>query len=862
VAVALHLSACSGVFEASVPRRDGVLSISGLSAPVTIVRDLFGVPHITAGNDRDLYFAQGFVHAQDRLFQMDFERRLARGELAELLGKNALPADRLFRHLGFAARAPAIVASWPPKTREIVASYCAGVNAAMDALRAWPAEFRILRAAPRRFLPEDVAAVGLLKSLGLSQWIEEAALYRAWHALPREKALELLPALDTSVPGPAAGRAPRPRTKAASRDSAAAEGPERAVAASATRAPHSRTKGAPWDYAATGSNEKAAAAALRRAPHSRTKGAPWDYAATGSNEKAAAAAVRRALDLAALADGLAFLRATAGGLPRAGGSNAWAVSGKKSATGRPLLANDPHMLLTCPSLWYENHLVAPGVDVYGVSFPGAPCVVIGHNRSIAWGFTNAMLDDADFFLEDVDGETVMFRKKRVPVTRRVETIRVRGGREETVTVRETPHGPILTPVFPGVGEALSLRWVGFDGGDPVGALHAVNRAENREEFLAAAALFPHPAQNVVYADVAGNIGIVMVGKIPLRRGGSGQLPVPGDTGEWEWTGTLPFSSNPKVWNPAEGFVVAANVPFAPVTRGPYHSRLYEPPDRARRIARLLSGPGPFSVDKFEWLQADVCRPEAEKTVSLAIRSARRREATAPDLREAARILSEWDLCVSAESPGAALYEAFSEKLVENTFRDDMGPALFEEVSRTSRILWNAMDRALARGDSLFFGNAATGRKETLDELMARSLADAMSLLKHRLGGAYSTWSWGRLHQVTFEHPFGKKRYLRRWFNIGPTAVPGDGRTVFKEEFRHGTDFSVVVGPSMRQVVPLGFRRMARSVIATGASGHFFEPHYGDQAALWLSGRSHPAWTDVRDIEANAEYRLKLTPKPR
>ena len=764
-----------------MPRRDGVVSVPGLSAPVTIVRDLFGVPHITAGSDRDLYFAQGFVHAQDRLFQMDFERRLARGELAELLGKNALPADRLFRHLGLAARAPAIVASWPPKTREVVASYCAGVNAAMDALRAWPAEFRILRAAPRRFAPEDVAAVGLLKSLGLSQWIEEAALYRAWLSLPREKAMELLPAASTE--------------------------------------------------------------ALAAAPRSRTKGARRDDAAAG-----------------ALSDGLALLRAAAHGLPRAGGSNAWAVSGKKSATGRPLLANDPHMLLSCPSLWYENHLVAPGVDVYGVSFPGAPCVVIGHNRAVAWGFTNAMLDDADFFVENVDGETVVFRNKRVPLTRRVETIRVRGGRDETATVRETPHGPILTPVFPGIAAALSLRWVGFDGGDPVGALHAINRAESREEFLAAAALFPHPAQNVVYADGKGNIGVVMVGKIPLRKGASGQLPVPGDTGEWDWKGTAPFSANPKVWNPPEGFVAAANLPIAGRTRGPYLSRLYEPPDRGRRIARLLSGPGPFSVDKFERLQADVCRPEAETTVSLAIRSARRREANAPDLREAARILSEWDLCVSAESPGAALYEAFSEKLIENTFRDDMGSALFDEVGRSSRILWNAMDRALARGDSPFFENAATGRKETLDELMARSLADAMSLLKHRLGGAYATWSWGRLHQVTFEHPFGRKRYLRRWFNIGPMAAPGDGRTVFKEEYRHGTDFSVVVGPSMRQVVPLGFRRMARSVIATGASGHFFEPHYGDQAALWLSGRSHPAWTDAKDIEANAESRLQLTPE--
>ncbi len=775
LAAALLLSSCSRIFEASVPRRDGVLSVAGLSAPVTVVRDRFGVPHITAANDRDLYFAQGFVHAQDRLFQMDVERRLARGELAELFGAKAIAADRLFRHLGFAARAPAIVASWPRSTREIVASYCAGANAAMDAARAWPAELRVLRVPPRRFTPEDVAAVGLLKSIGLSQWTEEAALYRAWLSLPREKALELLPVTppDAPVVTPAYGAA------------------------------------------------------------------------------AAAPAV--------LADALASLRLTVGGLPRAGGSNAWAVSGRKSVTRRPLLANDPHILLTCPSLWYENHLVAPGMDVYGVSFPGAPCVVIGHNPEIAWGFTNAMLDDADFFVEKVDGENVMFRRKWGPMARRVETIRVRGARDETVVVRETPHGPILSPVFPGIGGVLSLRWIGFDGGDPVGALHAINRARNRKEFLAAAALFPHPAQNVVYADAEGNVGVAMIGKIPLRKGGRGQLPVPGDSGEWDWKGTVPFSRNPSVWNPPDGFVVAANFPPAGRSYPHYLSRLYEPPDRGKRIIRLLSGPGPFSVDKFERIQADACRPDAGETVSLAIRAARRREAQSPDLREAARMLSAWDLCASADSPGAALYEAFSEKLIENAFRDDMGPALFEEVAGTSRILWNAMDRAVARGDSLFFEDVATGRKETLDELMARSLSDAMSLLKNRLGGAYATWSWGRLHEVTFEHPFGKVRYLQRWFNIGPMAVPGDGRTVFKEEFRHGTDFSVVVGPSMRQVVPLGFRGKARSVITTGASGHFFEPHYRDQTDLWRSVRSHPAWTETRDIDANAESRLRLMP---
>ena len=781
-AVTILFSSCSSFFQGSVPQRDGDLAVPGLSAPVEIVRDRYGIPHITAGNDHDLHFAEGFVHAQDRLFQMDTERRLARGELAEVFGEKALPADRLFRHLGFAARAPALLASWPGKSREIARAYCQGVNAAMDSLRAWPVEMRLLGVAPRRFTPEDVVAVGLLKAFGLAQWTEETTLYKIALRLPPAKLAELLPQVSAAspmiVPGSGSAASPRP------------------------------------------------------------------------------------VSPSLLFEGVASLRETVGELTRSGGSNAWAVSGKKSATGRPILASDPHLMLSCPSLWYEVHLVAPGVDVYGVSFPGAPGVVIGHTPKIAWGFTNAMLDDADFFVEKLDGDRVMSRKKWVPLTRRVETIRVKGGKDEIVTVLTTPHGPILSPVLPGIASALSFHWAGYDGGDPLGALYALDRARNREEFVAALSAFAAPAQNVVYADDAGNIGVVMAGRIPIRKGGSALLPVPGDTGEWDWKGFVPFPENPRVWNPPDQIVAAANFPPAGRSFRHYLSRIYEPPDRGRRILQILRAKEKFTVEAFERMQNDVLLPDAAKVVSLAIQVAKKRETESPAFPQAAKILSGWDMSAGVDSRGALLYEVFCGKLIENVFRDDLGDDLYDEFTRTSRLAWNAMDRVIDRGDSLFFENASTGRKDSLEDLVARSLVAAVSHLKDRLGSVQSTWTWGRLHQVTFEHPFGKKRYLQRWFNIGPAPVPGDGRTVFKEEFRHGTDFSVLVGPSMRQVVPLGVRSLARSVITTGESGHFFERHYRDQSALWLSGKTHPAWTDRKDIDANAESRLNLTPKNR
>lgn len=780
IAAVFLLCSCSAFFQGSAPQRDGTLTVPGLSAPAEILRDRYGIPHIYAANDSDLYFAQGFAHAQDRLFQMDLERRLSRGELSEIFGDRALSADRLFRHLGFAARAPALFASWPKKSRDIVQSYCDGVNAGMDSLRSWPMEFRFLGAVPRRWIPEDVAAGALLKSFGLAQWAEEATLQKIALRLPSAKFAELFPRVAPGSPVIQPGHGP--------------------------------------------------------------------------------AAAGHPLTASILTEGLDSLRLALGDIPRSGGSNAWAVSGMKSETGRPILANDPHLWLPCPSVWYEAHLVAPGIDVYGVSFPGAPGVVIGHNPRIAWGFTNAMLDDADFFVEKIDGDRVMYRKKWVPVSLRTETIRIKGRGDERVTVRETPHGPVLSPVLPGIAAALSFRWVGYDGGDPVGALYALNRARNSDEFLAAASGFTHPAQNIVYADAAGDIGVVLAGRIPVRKGGAALLPVPGDTGEWDWKGFVPFPENPRVWNPPDRFVVAANFPPAGKAYRHYLSLVYEPPDRGRRILQLLRAKETFSADAFERMQSDVLLPGAGRLASLAIQVAKKREAESPVFREAANLLSGWDLAVGADSRGALLYEVFYEMLIENVFRRDLGDDLYAEFTGTGRLAANAIDRVLERGDSLFFENPANGRKDSLEDLVARSLVSAMSFLKNRLGGVSATWAWGRLHQVTFEHPFGKKRYLQRWFNIGPNRVGGEGRTVFKTESRHGTDFQVLVGPSMRQVVPLGFRAQARSVITTGASGHFFERHYRDQTSLWLSGETHAAWTDRGEVEANVEARLKLTPK--
>jgi penicillin amidase len=573
---------------------------------------------------------------------------------------------------------------------------------------------------------------------------------------------------------------------------------------------------------------------------------------------------RASLRPSLLLEGLASLDAASLAPPRSGGSNSWVVSGARSATGKPILANDPHLFLLAPSVWYEMHLVAPGVDVYGMTFPSAPCVVIGHNPRIAWGFTNLMVDDADFFVERIDGDRVVYRKEWVPLAERTETIRVKGKPPEIVTVRETPHGPILSPVLPGVTAALSLRWAGYDGGDAIGALHALDRARGREQFVAALSGFPHPCQNAVYADVEGNIGMVMAGRIPVRKGGDRLAPVPGDDGEWEWEGYVPFAEKPQLWNPPGGAIVTANFPVADAARfRRYVSRLYEPPDRGRRIEAMLAARDRFTAADFAAMQSDVALSGPDAALRLAIRVAHRRAGENRAFGDAARILSSWDRQAGADSRGALVYEVFYWKLAEQLFGGAMGPKLFEAFLGYPRLVWNATDRIVRRGDSAFLANAADGTKDSLDDAAARALIGTMAFLTERLGAATSTWRWGQLHQATFGHPFGRNRLLARWFDIGPFPAPGDGRTVFKQEFPlGGKDFPVKVGPSMRMIVSPGDRGTATSAITTGQSGHFFEPHYADQSKLWLSGQGHPAWTSRADVEANAESRMTLVPAAR
>ena len=544
--VALVLGAALALFAASTfPREGGQRGVRGLSGRLTIDEDARGVPTINAATLEDALFGLGYVHARDRLWQMEFQRRVGSGRLSEMLGPKLLPSDRFLRTVGFRRAAEAAWPALTAETQRALAAYARGVNAYLEADRARPAELRILRIEPEPFTPVDSLVWAKMMAWDLGQNARDEIRRAAYAArVGAERAAEMFPEV--------------PLEPTILLDEEWASSFDFRVSSSRP------AQGLIPDRPAEGSPRADLKSEIRKTPW-RPLGEQFDL--------------------------LAELNLTGEEL----GSNSWVVGGARSTTGKPLLANDPHLGFKAPSLWYLARLEAPGLSVAGATLPGLPGVIIGHNARIGWGLTSVEPDVQDLYLEEVDPgdpSRYRFRGEWKTFETRQEMIRVRGEKTETFTARASVHGPIVTDVLPGasgLGHPVALRWTGLDPGDTTAeSFLGFDRAASWQEFLAAASRLKAPAQNIVYADVDGHIGYAATGSIPIRARGDGLLPVSG-AGQDEWTGTIPFEKLPRVLDPPRGFVVTANnrvvskrYPW-PITRD------WPEPYRARRITDLLTG---------------------------------------------------------------------------------------------------------------------------------------------------------------------------------------------------------------------------------------------------------------------------------
>lgn len=748
------------------PVEQGELHVSGLQASVEVIRDRWGVPHLFAQNDHDLSFAQGYVHAQDRLWQMELNRRTAAGRLSEIFGPVTLDTDRFLRTIGLRRAANLDLPALDREARAAIEAYAAGVNAFIAQHRhRLPVEFAILRFAPEPWTPQDSLAFAKLMAWVLSgNWESEILRAHITSRFGDAGARVLLP----PYPGEHPVIVPEPAVSAAFRS----------------------------------------------------------------------AAVLRLLDLAPARSGI--------------GSNNWVLSSARSATGAPILANDPHLEAQMPSVWYEMHLSGGGYNVTGSTFPGVPGVVIGHNEQIAWGFTNAGPDVMDLYMERFDpADPTRYEYRGQWETAQIvrEEIAVKGAEPVVELVRITRHGPVINSIVEGLGAFLALRWTALESSTIAASVLRLDRARNWTEFRDALRLWTVPAQNVVYADRDGNIGYQLPGRIPVRAKGKGLLPVPGWTGEYEWTDEIPFDELPSAFNPPRGYIVTANNRIAPDGYKHFISSEWDPGFRARRIEALLRASPKITLEDLKRVQMDLTSLPGQITVRTLQDVRVTGEPAAGLLRE----VQQWKGVLAPDSRGAAIYEAFRVALVEQIFKPILGPDLFKRYLDRSDFWQVALLQILHDPASAWW--EPDGR----DVVITRALIEAHRTLTAKLGDDTSQWRWGRLHVMRFVHLIGRVKALSWIFNATAPETGGDGYTVNNAAFSVRT-FEQGVVASYRQLIDLADWDRSLTIHTTGQSGLPFHRHYRDFVPLWATGQYHPMLFSRARIQQDAAGTLTLTPK--
>ncbi len=781
----------------ALPQLDGTVQIAGLAAPVDVLRDARGVPHLRAQSLEDLLFAQGYVTAEDRWFQMDLSRRLAQGELAEIFGERALKLDIESRTLGIPQVLERAAAAADEQSHTLMDAYARGVNAYISTHTSRvPLEFAMLRYQPRPWRMADSIAVGLnmFKTLSTT-WPQDLVRERVRAKVGPELYADLFPD-HSPLDHPVA----EPLVQAAAGDTTGQAG--------------------------AGPAPSADGAAVHAVPFER--------------------------ELARLDPVLGALASGGESPATALGSNNWVVSGKHTQSGKPLLANDPHLSHRVPSVWYMIHLKAPGLNVSGVSLPGFPLVVIGHNERIAWGMTNTGPDVQDLYVETFNPQNAkQYRHDNewVQAEEREETIKVRGKRDYRFTVRATRHGPIISSLIPeqGGGRAIALRWTAFDSGALRFAFLNLNRAQNWGQFTSALRDWAGPEQNFVYADVEGNIGYYAPARIPIRRRGDGSVPVPGDTGEYDWVGYGPFEKLPHAYNPASGIIATANGRVVPDGYPFFITHQWEAPYRTARIFQLLGQPGKrFTVSDMLAVQTDIHALDDEWLAAQVVAAGDRHAPQTADAQYALSVLRGWDGEARADSAATLLCEVTRKTLLERILRPKLGGDLSGYNWPMRHVfLANVVDGRLPRwlppGDADF------------DVTVIRSLEEAVRQVPGLVHSHdHLTWRWGDTIPLTFRHPLGgASPLLARLFDVGPFPQAGTARTVKATTPDHG--------PSMRIVDDLSDLDNSVQEITLGESGQVFSPYYRDQFETWYGGGNFPMLFSDLAVDKGAVHRIVLEP---
>jgi penicillin amidase len=811
----------------SFPQVEGRLALPGLAAPVDVLRDGKGVPQLYADNPEDLFQAQGFVHAQDRFYEMDFRRHLAAGRLAELYGESQVKTDAYVRTLGWRRVAEQELRLLSPSTRRYLDAYAAGVNSYLRGRT--PAdlslEYRLLGVQGLRYAPEDWTAADSLSWLKVMAW-----------QLGSNLDTETSRSQVTAKVGAARAEALYPSHPLKGYEPILARG---------------SVVGHSFDPAAAPSDSRPALPGLTRG----------ELKAAGAALAGAAATNRTLSEVLGTAAGAGDV-----------GSNSFVVAGSRTVSGHAILANDPHLATSIPSTFAQVGLhcrtVSPACpfDVSGFSLASMPGVVIGHNARIAWGMTTSYADVQDLYLEQVKADAVRQGDAYQPLTLRTEVIRVRGeDQPRALRIRSSRHGPLLSDVSDSLqqvgaqgseGYAVSVSWAGSTPGRSMDALLSLNRASDFTQFRAALKLLSAPSQNLLYADVDGNIGYQLPGDIPRRGRGDGRLPSPGWDTRYDWRGRIPFAQLPYVYNPPSGYLVAANQQIIgrqyPYPLGSAYSYGW----RSQEIRDRLAAAPPLTLDSAEQIfYDDTVRVAADLVPALL-------KVKVDDgwVAEGQRTLVGWDYSADADSPAAAYFQVVFHNLLKLTFRDELP----QDQWPTGGDRWYAVvDGLLDEPDSPWWDDVTTpDRVERRDDVLLAAMTSARREITSLMSRDTDGWRWGRLHQVRLEsQTLGQSGIapVEALFNRGHYPVSGGPATVNAMGYDDTRGYGVTTAPTMRMLVDLGDFDASRWVNQSGVSGHAFSPHYDDQTELWATNRMWSFAASPPAVDAAAADRLKLVP---
>jgi len=810
----------------SFPVVEGEIQVTGLDGPARIFRDGYGIPHIYATTHHDLFFSQGYVHAQDRFWQMDFWRHMGGGRLAELVGKPMLETDKFLRTLGWERVAQQELDLLSPDELSVLDAYSAGVNAYIAEINGseLSLEYLFLSVLNADYEPPPWTPLNSLTWGKAMAWdlrsnldseIDRAKLLKT---LPRNQMEFIYPPYPADHPY----IIPGPQIEIDSED----QGYE-----------------------------------LSDSDHSYLDESSWQEV------------VKSLENIQSLSADLDQI--TRGGFEGIG-SNSWVLHGDLTDTGKPYLMNDPHLGSQMPSIWYEVGLHCSEkteecqMDVAGFSFAGVPGVVIGHNDHIAWGLTNVGPDVMDLYIEKTNPDhptQYLTPDGWVEMESVVEVIQIAGGEPIEHQVYLTSHGPIIGSEY-GLDDfdqvtglaipdnfALSLRWTALEPSCVFCAMWEINLAKNWDEFRQAASLFAVPSQNLIYADIDGNIGYQMPGNIPIRiEGHDGMLPVPGWNGDYDWQGYIPFEELPNSFNPPSGYIVTANNavvgPDYPYLITEEWSRGF----RAQRIVDMLEqAPKPISISMLKAMQGD----NYDQIAPVLIPEILKLNFSDPELEAAQGILVGWNYQADMDSGPAALFMTFWQNLVTNTMQDNLPDDFNVGVGSTSKEI---IRQLINQPENPWWNDSSTPEREIMVDIFKLTFEESYRELKKDFGKDPAAWQWGDLHTITFQNQIMSSfPFVNKFFNRGPFPAAGGNEIVNATGWDPGNPYVIDWLPSMRMIVNLNDLSNSLSIHTTGQSGHAYHPHYIDMADLWRNIYYHPMLWDIDHIKRQAESLLILTP---